>query len=291
MKYLIVNADDYGMCRSANLAVQELFDLGFLRSATLEVPCPTAEEAAVYAAAHPEHAIGVHLTLTSEWPHYAWKPLTDGVSLRNAEGYMWQNIRLVEENARWEDIEPELQAQLDQARAWGLNPSHLDNHMGSLYGTETGRVMLAKKALEFSHKNNLPYRMYTRRSDIIRHPDMKPLFYHGYSLLVAHWVRKYKVITPDYLYLPQWTDEMRISYEVYRENILNQWCSLPEGITETYVHPSLDTEEIRNITGRWQDRVWEYQLMKDPETHRRLETAGVKLISYRDLVKLRGKQC
>ena len=49
-RYLIVNADDYGMCRSANLAVQELFELGYLKSATLEVPCPAAKEAAEYAA-------------------------------------------------------------------------------------------------------------------------------------------------------------------------------------------------------------------------------------------------
>ena len=287
MKYLIVNADDYGMCKSANLAVQELFELGYLKSATLEVPCPAAKEAAEYAAAHPEFAVGVHLTLTSEWPHYAWKPLTDGASLRNEKGFMWQNSKQVEQNARWTDIEPELQAQLDQARAWGLHPSHLDNHMGSLYGIETGRLALAKKTLKFCSRNNLPYRLYTRRSEVIRHPDMKPWQYQAYSRIAAHWVRKYRVITPDYLYLPQWTEEMRQSYEVYRENILNQWCNLPEGITETYLHPSLDTEEIRHITGRWQDRVWEYQLMKDPETHRRLKDAGVKLISYRDLVTMK----
>ena len=38
-KYLIVNADDYGMCHAANEAVAELFDGGFLKSATVMMRC------------------------------------------------------------------------------------------------------------------------------------------------------------------------------------------------------------------------------------------------------------
>ena len=42
-KYLIVNADDYGMCHAANEAVAELFEGGWLKSATVMMPCPTAK--------------------------------------------------------------------------------------------------------------------------------------------------------------------------------------------------------------------------------------------------------
>ena len=66
-KYLIVNADDYGMCHAANEAVAELFEGGWLKSSTIMMPCPAAEEAVKFSIEHPEYAIGVHLTLTSEW--------------------------------------------------------------------------------------------------------------------------------------------------------------------------------------------------------------------------------
>ena len=51
-KYLIVNADDYGMCNAANQAVAELFEGGFLKSATIMMPCPTAKDAVDFSIAH-----------------------------------------------------------------------------------------------------------------------------------------------------------------------------------------------------------------------------------------------
>ena len=64
-RYLIINADDFGMCRSANLAVYDLFEKGGITSATIMAPCPWAKEAAIWAKNHPEYAVGLHLTTTS----------------------------------------------------------------------------------------------------------------------------------------------------------------------------------------------------------------------------------
>ena len=44
-KYLIVNADDFGMCHSANLAIQELLETGCIYSTTLIACAPWAMEA------------------------------------------------------------------------------------------------------------------------------------------------------------------------------------------------------------------------------------------------------
>ena len=46
-RYLIINADDFGMCHSANLAVMDLLKKGGITSATIMAPCPWAKEAAV----------------------------------------------------------------------------------------------------------------------------------------------------------------------------------------------------------------------------------------------------
>ena len=56
-KYLVLNADDFGMCKSANEAVFELFKSGDLLSATIMMPCPAAEEAVQFSIdnPHPHH--------------------------------------------------------------------------------------------------------------------------------------------------------------------------------------------------------------------------------------------
>ena len=77
-RYLIINADDFGMCHAGNLAVFDLLQKGGITSATIMAPCPWAKEAAVFAAQHPEYAIGLHLTTTSEWSTYRWGPVSRG---------------------------------------------------------------------------------------------------------------------------------------------------------------------------------------------------------------------
>ena len=75
----------------------------------------------------------------------------------------------------------------------------------------------------------------------------------------------------------------------YRKKILDIWCNIPEGITETYVHPALETDELKEIVPLWEQRVWEYQVMKDPETEKYLNAHGVELVSYRDIIKMKSK--
>lgn len=146
-RYLIINADDFGMCRGANLAVKELLKSkdSALTSSTIMAPCAWAPEACKFAAENPELAIGVHLTLTSEWSKYRWAPVNskDTDSLRDEEGYMWHESDEVEKNVKLDEVGAEIKAQIERCKKLGLtNPSHLDNHMGSLYGIETGRFEL-----------------------------------------------------------------------------------------------------------------------------------------------------
>jgi len=288
-KYLIVNADDCGMCHAANQAVMELFEGGHILSSTIMMPCPAAEEAVRFAAAHPEYAIGVHTTLTSEWATHRWKPLTDGKTLVDADGYMWRESEQVEKNASDEDIEKEVRAQIEKALALGMKPSHIDNHMGTLYGHYTGRFGLGKLAIRLCGEYGKPYRFFTKYDKRIAPQNIPRWLYQGITLLTRLWGRKYGVPMPDYLLFPDWNDDLRQSYEHYREEILKIWVNIPEGITETFVHPAVESDELKSILGLWRDRVWEYQLMKDPYTHAYLKEHGVELISYHDLIRMKGK--
>lgn len=299
-KYLIINADDFGMCDSANKAVINLFEEGRLKSSTIMMPCPTAKEAVEFSIAHPEYAVGIHTTLTSEWKTYRWKPLTDGKSLIDEDGYMWHESDLVEKNAKSSEIEAEVRAQIDLALKMGMKPSHIDNHMGSLYGNRTGRFSLLKLAYKICGSYGYPYRMFIKADKKVL-PAGTPLFaLKAAAAISKHWAKKYNVSVIDYLLFPDWPAMNKIitpkstgnfdeDYENYREEILKIWTSIPEGITETFVHPAMNTDELKSITGAWYQRVWEYRLMKDPATEEYLNKHGIELISYRDLVDIRNK--
>ena len=288
-KYLIVNADDYGLCRASNEAVETLFRNGRLRSATVMLPGRAAKEAVRFSVDHPEYAVGVHLTLTSEWPQYRWKPLTGGKSLVDADGYMWKSSKEVSRHADLHELEAEIRAQIDTAHAWGMQPSHLDNHMGSLYGHQTGRLSLMKMTLRVCGEYGYAFRLFTSTDRRLCPRGVPYPVFRSLTFLPRRWSRRYGVILPDYLLFPDWTAELRKSYAHYRETILRLWTDIPDGVTETFVHPCVEADEIKTFIGAWRNRVWEYDLLNDPETHRCLADHGVQMISFRELAEMKRK--
>ena len=287
---MLVNADDFGMCRAANEAVFDLFRRGCLKSSTVMIPCPAAEEAARFAAENPQYAIGVHLTTTSEWDTYKWGPLTGAKSLKEETGFMPHHAADAESRADLKELEAELKAQIEQARAWGMEPSHLDNHMGSLYGHNTGRFEVMELTLRICGEYGKAFRLFTDAHELVPFPGMTIEMQQQLLGMIRPWAQKYGVPMPNYLLMPNWTEDLRTSYEHYREEILMIWVNIPEGITEAFVHPCIENDEMKTIIRSWRDRVWEYQLMGDPYTHQYLKDHGVELISYRDLVEIRKNE-
>lgn len=289
-KYLIINADDFGMCGSANEAVIDLFLSGRIRSSTVMLPCEASKEAVRFSIEHPEFAVGVHLTMTNEWDSHNWKPLTSGKSLIDERGYMWKSTKLVEKNAKLKELEAEMRAQIDLAHKLGMKPSHLDNHMGSLYGNQTGRFSMLAMTMRVCGEYGYPFRLFTKTAKEMCPRGTPWAVYKIAPVFTSLLAKINRVVLPDYLLFPDWGEPgLKDSYEKYRERMLYLWTHIPDGITETFVHPTKESDEIKAITGSWRDRVWEYRLMKDPETEKYLNAHGVELISYRDLMNLKGK--
>jgi predicted glycoside hydrolase/deacetylase ChbG (UPF0249 family) len=66
VKFLIVNADDFGASVGINRAIVELHALGVVTSASLMITMPAAAEAVRLAKSAPRLGVGLHVTLTDE---------------------------------------------------------------------------------------------------------------------------------------------------------------------------------------------------------------------------------
>jgi len=295
-KYLIINADDFGSFYAANKATEELLDRGCITSATVMMPCMWARMACLWAAKNPQHAVGVHLTNTSEWPSCKWPPVaaTGTASLRDAEGYMWADCKNFEEHADLDEVKAECLAQINLARKIGLNPSHLDNHMGSLYGITTGRLELLEQTLELTAELGLPFRFPVRGMEQRHAASDNTMGISGDTLAfvfkqVAAFIDARGIVTPDFLIPAEWTDDNTQSYEAYRDYMFEFVKEFPHGVTETFIHPCIDNGEITQASNTGIRRLWEYQLYLDPKFQQHLKDIGIQKINYRDLAKMRGK--
>ena len=112
-RVLIVNADDLGRCGMVNAGIARAHEDGIVTSASLMVRWPAAGEAAEYAAAHPDLAVGLHMDL-GEWVF---------------DGDEWRAAYEVVPYDDGEAVARELRAQLDTFRdLLGVDPTHLDSH-------------------------------------------------------------------------------------------------------------------------------------------------------------------
>lgn len=294
-RYLIINADDFGMCNASVMAVTDLFknEKSALTSSTIMMPCQWSKAACRFAKNNPQFAIGTHLTFTSEWGDFRWAPVNieKTASLRDEEGFMWHESVDVEKHGDLAEIAGEIRAQVELSKKLGLTPSHLDNHMGSLYGIETGRFELLMTTLDICSEYGLPFRLpkylpqeMAGNTTLEIKIDFDQLN-AAYSQVTGYAAMK-GVALPDYLIPNEWDGKDFKDYEDFREYIYELYKSFPNGVTETYMHPAAETEELKNITGSWHRRVWEYKILSDPKTRQHIEANGIKLINYRDLAAM-----
>ncbi len=132
----IVHADDIGMCHAANEGAFEALANGPASCGSIMVPCPWFSEAAAVAQANPEYDLGVHLTLNCEWEHYRWGPVasrSEVPTLLDADGMLPRTSLEVAKNAKPEEVHVELRAQVQRALDAGIDVTHIDSHMGTVF--------------------------------------------------------------------------------------------------------------------------------------------------------------
>ena len=152
-RLLIIHADDVGVSQSENAATFFAMEKGSVSSASIMMPCPWMGDVADYARTHPNLDFGLHLTLTSEWKNYKWgtvTPVNQATSLLNKNGYLYSSVDSLYKFGRVEEVEKELRAQIERAKQFGIDPTHLDSHMGSLFASPEYLQILLKMGREYN---------------------------------------------------------------------------------------------------------------------------------------------
>jgi predicted glycoside hydrolase/deacetylase ChbG (UPF0249 family) len=273
-KLLIVHADDLGMAHSINLASIKGLESGLVSSASIMIPCPWLPEIAAYARAHPEADLGLHLTLTSEWSLYRWGPTLSKErvpSLLDSTGYLYPTETDAAAHMDPKEAEAEIRAQIARARVLGIQPTHLDSHMGTLYQNQA----LFETLFRVAHDNQLLVRV---SKEWFAAAPFLP------SLLGPDDVVVNTVISIE----PSVTAAGWSSF--YEESIKN----LQPGVSEMIVHLAYDNEEMRGVAfahpdwgSEWRQR--DFQFVTSQAFRKLLEEHHVKLITWREVSKLMRK--
>jgi predicted glycoside hydrolase/deacetylase ChbG (UPF0249 family) len=255
-RLVIVNCDDLGSSRSANVAVYDALRNGVATSASLMVPCPWARDAA---AMYRGEDVGVHLTLNAEWDTYRWGPITHAPSLLDGDGGFPRTITDVWDHADLDEARRELRAQVERAIVWGFDVSHLDSHMGTVQLRAEFFDVYVELAVDF----DLPLRMAGSSAQrVIGFPYRELAAAEG-------------VVFPDHFVYTSVGSRRSIERALF---------DLEPGVTEVYVHPAIDTDELRASHPDWPQRVEDHAFVtSDPSLPDLVERAGAELIGFREL--------
>jgi predicted glycoside hydrolase/deacetylase ChbG (UPF0249 family) len=142
---VVLHVDDLGNCEGANDAFLDLAARGLVSCGSVMVPGPAFRNLAEAAAGLPELDLGIHLTLTSEWPSRRWAPLSTksrASGLLDDDGWMWPDVESLRRHLVIEAAETELRTQIEHALAAGIAPTHTDAHMGAAMMAELIHVQM-----------------------------------------------------------------------------------------------------------------------------------------------------
>ena len=239
-------------------------------------PCPWFADAAAWCAAHADKDVGLELTVNSEWQHYRWRPVAGDAlvaTLLDPDRFLWQSPTQIMVNATADDVEQELLAQIEYAKSIGMRPTHLTTHLGALVTRpDLIEVYLKVARLQWIPAvvvEVTPEQLERFRSLGFPMPDDLVQLFDAYPL-------------------PK-VDDLRLlehgdSYAAKKEAFLNLVRELPPGLTQIAMHPAVESDALKRIVPDWQQRVWEAQLLADPDVRAALAGEGTVITNWREMM-------
>ncbi len=311
-KRLIVTADDFGLSEAVNEAVERGHRDGILTAASLMVAAPATADAVRRARTMPSLAVGLHVVVI-EGPSVlgpeALPELVDAAGRFPSNQLRLGLAYFFRPRAR-QQLATEIRAQFAAFADTGLRLDHANAHkhmhlhptvgrlmigIGREYGLRAIRVPAEPLSLEAFHENGKrlnfarswpglarpPMTSLAAAKDVGArakpgHDGLRARFADGalfaWSRLLRRQAHRAGLVTNDHCFGLRWTGAMT------RERLLRLSRTLPEGVSEIYLHPAAWRDE--RLLALMPDYAHEAELaaLLAPEVGAALTGAGVARI-------------
>ncbi len=268
MRYLVVNADDFGFTRDVNAGIVRAHREGILTSTTLMANGDAFEDAIRLAKENPKLDIGVHLQMVQ-----GQSLSRQGRPLPATVGALVGDLLA----GRW-DLLKELEAQVEKILAAGIHPSHLDTHKHThllpavldavLRISEKYSIRWVRKPFDLPLDGRRAG-WKTRAAAVL----MARLRGHFDKVLARHGAR-----STNHFAGFLWTGNFS------PQDLVQLIRSLPEGTTEFMCHPGILGEELRVARTRLREnRELELQALIHPSVREAISEYGIHLVGYNEL--------
>jgi len=274
---LILNAEGMGMCYEVNAAGKKNLEQGRVQSVAVMPPCPWFGDFADWIRKQDNVDVGLLITLNSPWHRYRWPVLSErskAPGLVDPDGYAWSSVLQVALNATPEEVEQEIRAQIDRARAAGIRPTHLKTYLGAL----VARADFFGAYLKVARENWLPAGIVELTPELVDRFRRQ-----GFPLddALIEMVNNYP--------LPK-LDDLRFvpvaeSYELKRDATVTMLKALKPGLTEILFLPAVQSDALKHMTDEWQQNVWEDKLLSDEKVLATLKEIGAVFTSWREIMQ------
>ena len=288
-KFLIINADDFGMSSEFNQAICSLMTQGIVSSTSLMANGRAYEEAILDICKLDLKNIGVHLTLTCDGfeneNKLTYSSLTHANSLEDKNGVLFSSYRELAVNASDEDIINEIYSQIMKIKNDGIEFTHIDNHMYSVihYLGLRGYKCFYTALHRLRPNRKIGFRHALRKHDI----DGVRSVYPGHKIQPYAWAMNLysHLRCPDFVFTIPYSSPQSESVEQKCDLLNNFFTNIKNGVSELHVHPAVFSEELRKRNPTWKDRINEYEALNCYSKELLMIKYGIVLISYADLTR------
>lgn len=229
---LIVTADDFGLDEAVNEAVERGYRDGVLRAASLMVAAPAAADAVRRARRLPGLAVGLHLVLTdgpASLPPSRIPDLVDAHGKFDA-AMVRNSFRLLRRRVR-RQLADEIRAQFKAFSATGLTLDHVNAHKHFYLHPVILSLVLAIGPGFGMRAMRLP-----------NEPDMA-FWLRPWVAQMRRRMERAGMRHNDHVF------GIRLSGRMDESALLGMLRSLPDGVSEAYLHPATDDPATIHLPG------------------------------------------
>lgn len=281
IKKLIINADDFGLHNSINVAIEEAHQKGIVTSASLVANGDAFEGAIEIAKRNKGLGVGLHFNLTGGSPVSSpgkVKTLIDSGNMFYENNWKLF-LKLLKGELEVREIATEARSQLDKLYDNGVIPTHIDSHRHLHFFPfvfHAIEAVLKEYKIVKMRYLNIPYFEFVKDG--------------GFRLAAALYLKTFSLLNqnkfkhPDFFYgffNPGNMDKTRLLYLLKRAR---------GAVGEINFHPGKNNEEIGKKYGFWSNYFpwkfdWhkEYALLIDSEIKAAVRANNLILMNYSSL--------